>query len=90
MSLPYIVFIVVSAVGILLFLVLKLKISAFISLLMTAILAAMPLKEIMESIAKEMGDTLGFAATVAVLVGKTIGVFVERMSASVRVDFPFT
>jgi len=90
MTIPYIVFIVVSAVGILVFLVLILKISAFISLLMTAFLAGMPLKEIMESIAKEMGDTLGFAATVAVLVGKIIGVFVERMSASVRVDFRFT
>lgn len=80
MSIPYIIFLVISAVGLLLFLIIKLKISAFISLLIISIyvgvLAGMPLSEIPESITKGMGGTLGFVATVVGL-GAIFGQILE-------------
>ena len=76
----YILFIVFSGVGLLLFLVLKLKISAFISLLITSIfvgvLAGMPLSDITASIQNGMGSTLGFVATVVGL-GAIFGQMLE-------------
>ncbi|MFA6751127.1 MAG: gluconate transporter, partial [Fermentimonas sp.] len=75
-----IVLIVVSAVLILLFMVLKLKISAFISLLVIAIyvgiLTGMPLSAITESIQDGMASTLGFVATVVGL-GAIFGQMLE-------------
>ena len=66
MSTPFLIFIVVSAVAVLLIMVLKLKISAFISLLITAIyvgiIAGMPLQEITKAIQDGMDGTLGFVA----------------------------
>jgi Gnt-I system low-affinity gluconate transporter len=68
MSTPYIIFLVISAVILLLLMVLKFKINAFISLIITSvyvgILAGMPITEIPSSIQRGMGGTLGFVATV--------------------------
>ena len=68
MSTPFIIFIVASGVTLLLLLVLKFKINAFISLIITSvyvgILAGMPITEIPASIQKGMGGTLGFVAVV--------------------------
>jgi Gnt-I system low-affinity gluconate transporter len=80
MSIGFIVFLVGSAVALLLFMVLKLKISAFISLLITSIyvgiLAGMPLDGILKSIQDGMGSTLGFVATVVGL-GAIFGQMLE-------------
>jgi Gnt-I system low-affinity gluconate transporter len=68
MSTPYIIFLVISAVILLLLMVLKFKINAFISLIITSvyvgILAGMSITEIPSSIQRGMGGTLGFVATV--------------------------
>ena len=80
MSTPFLIFIVVSAVAVLLFMVLKLKISAFISLLITAIyvgiIAGMPLKDVSKAIQDGMAGTLGFVATVVGL-GAIFGQMLE-------------
>jgi Gnt-I system low-affinity gluconate transporter len=68
MSVLSILLIVAAGVALLLLLVLKARINAFISLLITAvfvgILAGMPLKEVLTAIQKGMGETLGFIAVV--------------------------
>jgi len=80
MSAPYILFIVLGAVSILLLMVLKFKLNAFISLLITSIfvgiLAGMPLSQISTSIQQGMGGTLGFIATVVGL-GAIFGQMLE-------------
>lgn len=80
MSTPFLIFIVLSAVALLLFMVLKLKVSAFISLLITAIyvgiVAGMPLNEVTKAIQDGMGSTLGFVATV-VGIGAIFGQMLE-------------
>jgi Gnt-I system low-affinity gluconate transporter len=80
MSTPFLIFIVISAVCLLLFMVLKLKVSAFISLLITAIyvgiIAGMPLKEVTQAIQDGMAGTLGFVATVVGL-GAIFGQMLE-------------
>lgn len=80
MSATFLVFIVVSAVALLLFMVLKLKINAFITLLITAIYVGiatgMPLTEITKSIQNGMAGTLGFVATVVGL-GAIFGQLLE-------------
>lgn len=80
MSTSFLVFIVISAVILLLFMVLKLKISAFISLLITAIyvgiISGMPLKEVTLAIQNGMAGTLGFVATVVGL-GAIFGQMLE-------------
>ena len=80
MSNLFLLFIVVSAVALLLFMVLKLKISAFISLLITAIYvgiaAGMPLNNVVKSIQDGMAGTLGFVATVVGL-GAIFGQMLE-------------
>ncbi len=80
MSTTFLIFIVFSAVLLLLLMVLKLKISAFISLLITAIyvgiIAGMPLSEITQSIQDGMAGTLGFVATVVGL-GAIFGQMLE-------------
>lgn len=80
MTTPFLIFIVISAVAILLFMVLKLKISAFISLLITAIyvgiVAGMPLNDITKAIQDGMAGTLGFVATVVGL-GAIFGQMLE-------------
>ncbi len=76
----YIIAIVILGVAMLLLMVLKFKLSAFISLLMTAvfvgILAGMPLNEISTSIQEGMGSTLGFVATIVGL-GAIFGQMLE-------------
>ena len=80
MSTPFLLFIVISAVALLLFLVLKLKVSAFISLLLTAIyvgiISGMPLKDVSNAIQNGMAGTLGFVATVVGL-GAIFGQMLE-------------
>lgn len=80
MSAPYILFIVFAGVTVLLFMVLKFKLNAFVALLITSIfvgiLAGMPLSGISESIQKGMGGTLGFVATVVGL-GAIFGQMLE-------------
>jgi len=80
MSTPHIIIIVVGGVSLLLFMVLKFKISAFISLLITSmfvgILAGMPLQNILVSIQTGMGGTLGFVAVVVGL-GAIFGQILE-------------
>ncbi|MDD4144435.1 MAG: gluconate:H+ symporter [Prolixibacteraceae bacterium] len=80
MSTLFLIFIVISAVALLLLMVLKLKISAFISLLITAIyvgiIAGMPLKGVVLAIQEGMAGTLGFVATVVGL-GAIFGQMLE-------------
>jgi Gnt-I system low-affinity gluconate transporter len=80
MSATYIIFIVVIGVTMLLLMVLKFKLSAFVSLLITSIavgiLAGMPLSGITKSIQDGMGSTLGFVATVVGL-GAIFGQMLE-------------
>ncbi|MGM0619711.1 MAG: gluconate:H+ symporter [Bacteroidota bacterium] len=80
MATPVLILIVISAVALLLFMVLKLKISAFISLLITAIFvgiaSGMPLTSITQSIQDGMAGTLGFVATVVGL-GAIFGQMLE-------------
>ncbi len=80
MTTLFLIFIIISAVAVLLFMVLKLKISAFISLLITAIyvgiVAGMPLQDITKSIQDGMAGTLGFVATVVGL-GAIFGQMLE-------------
>jgi len=80
MSTTFILFLIVSAVALLLFMVLRLKISAFIALLITAIyvgiVAGMPLEGVLKSIQDGMAGTLGFVATVVGL-GAIFGQMLE-------------
>lgn len=80
MSTLYLIFTIVSAVVILLFMVLRLKMSAFIALLITAIyvgiITGMPLSDITASIQEGMAGTLGFVATVVGL-GAIFGQMLE-------------
>jgi len=80
MSTTYLLVAVIVAVVFLLFLVLKLKINAFIALLLTSmfvgIATGMPLKNILDSMQKGMGGTLGFVATVVGL-GAIFGQMLE-------------
>lgn len=81
MSSLHIIIIVVAAVSLLLLMVMKFKISAFISLLVTSILvgilAGMPLQDILTSIQTGMGGTLGFVAVVVGL-GAIFGQILEH------------
>lgn len=80
MPVSSIILIVAAGVALLLLLVLKVRINAFISLLITAIfvgiLAGMPLKDVTAAIQKGMGDTLGFIAVVVGL-GAIFGQILE-------------
>ncbi len=80
MSTAWLIFIVVSAVALLLLMVLRFRLNAFIALLLTAmyagILAGMPLPAILKSMQKGMGDTLGFVAVVVGL-GAIFGQMLE-------------
>jgi len=80
MSPIYILFIVFAGVSMLLLMVLRFRLSAFIALLITSIfvgiLAGMPLSSITASIQNGMGNTLGFIATVVGL-GAIFGQMLE-------------
>jgi len=80
MSTAQILITVVAGVSLLLIMVLKFKISAFISLLVSSmlvgVLAGMPLEDILVSIQEGMGGTLGFVAVVVGL-GAIFGQILE-------------
>lgn len=80
MPVSSIILIVAAGVALLLLLVLRVRINAFISLLITSIfvgiLAGMPLKDVTSAIQKGMGDTLGFIAVVVGL-GAIFGQILE-------------
>jgi len=80
MSAFYIILIVLAGVTLLLLMVLKFKLSAFLALLITSIfvgvMTGMPLTAISESIQNGMGGTLGFVATVVGL-GAIFGQMLE-------------
>jgi Gnt-I system low-affinity gluconate transporter len=80
MSTAQILITVVAGVSLLLIMVLRFKISAFISLLVSSmlvgILAGMPLEDILVSIQEGMGGTLGFVAVVVGL-GAIFGQILE-------------
>jgi Gnt-I system low-affinity gluconate transporter len=80
MTTPYIIFLLSSSVALLLIMVLKFKINAFISLIVTSvyvgILAGMWITDIPASIQKGMGGTLGFVAVVVGL-GAIFGQILE-------------
>ncbi len=80
MSTAQILITVIAGVSLLLIMVLKFKISAFISLLITSmfvgILSGMPLQDILVSIQEGMGGTLGFVAVVVGL-GAIFGQILE-------------
>lgn len=80
MSTFYLIFTILSAVAVLLVMVLRLRISAFIALLITAIyvgiVSGMPLNDITRSIQEGMAGTLGFVATVVGL-GAIFGQMLE-------------
>jgi len=80
MSAPSIILIVILGVSTLLLMVLKLRLNAFIALLLTSILVGiltgMPLSGIAKSIQDGMGNTLGFIATVVGL-GAIFGQMLE-------------
>lgn len=80
MSTLFLIFTIVSAVVLLLLMVLRLKMSAFIALLITAIyvgiITGMPLNDITTSIQEGMAGTLGFVATVVGL-GAIFGQMLE-------------
>jgi len=68
MSSIEIIAILIGSIGLLLFLILKIKIQAFIALLVTSIflglITGMPMDAIIKSVLDGMGSTLGFVATV--------------------------
>lgn len=72
---------VLAGIGVLLFLILQLRIQAFISLLISSIVvgvfAGMPPGDIVVTIQKGMGNTLGFVATVVGL-GAMFGAILEN------------
>ncbi|MBN1107533.1 MAG: gluconate transporter [Bacteroidales bacterium] len=80
MSPAYILFIVATGVSLLLLMVLKFRLNAFIALLVTSILvgilAGMPAEKILSSIEEGMGGTLGFIAVVVGL-GAIFGQMLE-------------
>lgn len=78
---------VFTGIALLLFLILKLKIQAFLSLLIVCIvvgiMAGMPAGEILETIRVGMGSTLGFVATVVGL-GALFGGILEQSGGAQR------
>lgn len=74
-------FSVIAGIGVLLFLILRLKIHAFLALLICSmsvgILAGMPAIEILDNIKEGMAGTLGFVATVVGL-GALFGAILEK------------
>ena len=74
------ILILVGCIGLLLFMILKLKIQAFLSLLITSVflgfVTGMPMQSITKSVLDGMGSTLGFVATV-VGIGAIFGQMLE-------------
>src|SRR5574342_734679 len=74
------IFVAVVGILFLLFLVIRIRLHAFVALLLVSLLvgiaAGMPLNEVLESIKKGMGETLGFVAVVVGL-GAMLGQMLE-------------
>ena len=93
MSTLELILILVGSIGFLLFMVLKLKIHAFLALLVTLVflgfVTGMPMDEIIKSITEGMGSTLGFVATV-VGIGAIFGQMLESSGALTWVGLFFS
>ena len=80
MSNLVIIAILIGSIGLLLFMVLKLKIQAFLALLVISVLlglvAGMPMDSVINSVTEGMGSTLGFVATI-VGIGAIFGQMLE-------------
>ena len=80
LSSPYVLFILVTAVAFLFLLILKIRLNAFLALLIVSmyagILAGMPLQDLLTSMREGMGSTLGFVAIVVGL-GAIFGQILE-------------
>ena len=87
------ILILVGSIGLLLFLVLKLKIQAFLALLITSVflgfVTGMPMDSIVKSIAEGMGSTLGFVATV-VGIGAIFGQMLESSGGAESLAYYLT
>ena len=85
--------ILVGSIGLLLFLVLKLKIQAFLALLATSVAlgfaTGMPMDAILKSITDGMGSTLGFVATV-VGIGAIFGQMLESSGGAESLAYYLT
>ena len=75
-----IIIILIGSIGLLLFMVLKLKVQAFLALLVTSVLlglvTGMPMDAVIQSVTDGMGSTLGFVATI-VGIGAIFGQMLE-------------
>ena len=87
------ILILIGSIGLLLFLVLKLKMHAFIALLITSVMLGfvteMPMDAIIKSITDGMGSTLGFVATV-VGIGAIFGQMLESSRGAESLAFYLT
>ncbi|MED0686065.1 gluconate:H+ symporter [Anoxybacillus ayderensis] len=81
------IFIVIAGISLLLFLIIRSKLHAFVALLLVSLLvgmaAGMPLKSVIESIQNGMGGTLGFVAVVVGL-GAMFGQMLEASGGAER------
>src|SRR5690554_1471802 len=86
-STTYNVLLLIVAVALLLFLIMKVKLHAFVSLILvsiiTAVAAGMPIDTIMNTIQNGMGGTLGFIAVVVGL-GAMLGKMLEVSGGAER------
>ena len=87
------ILILVGSIGLLLFMVLKLKIQAFLALLITSVflgfVTGMPMASIIKSISDGMGSTLGFVATV-VGIGAIFGQILESSGGAESLAYYLT
>lgn len=87
MSGATLILIVIAGISLLLFLIIRSKLHAFVALLLVSLLvgiaAGMPLKEVIESIQNGMGGTLGFVAVVVGL-GAMFGQMLEVSGGAER------
>ena len=85
--------ILIGSIGLLLFLVLKLKVQAFLALLVTSVflgfVTGMPMDAILKSITDGMGSTLGFVATV-VGIGAIFGQMLESSGGAESLAYYLT
>ncbi|MEC8884111.1 MAG: gluconate transporter, partial [Bacteroidota bacterium] len=77
----HLLFAVFAGIGLLLFLILRLKLQAFLALLLSAIvvgvLSGLPTESVLQSVTNGIGGTLGFVATVVGL-GSLFGAVLEH------------
>lgn len=87
MSVTYLMSVLVVAIGLIVFLIMKVKLNAFVALTITSlalgIAAGMPLGQVATSFQNGMGNTLGFLATVLGL-GTILGKMLEMSGGAQR------